>query len=141
MAAGTIVIGYDGSSGARTALDQALLLAKQFGDRLVICFGVEPPGNVGEEFKEHKRALEEIAQKMTAEALDRARSEGVEAEVALVSERPAPALADLAAEREARFIVVGSYGESPIRGALIGAVPHKLLQLAHTPLVVVPAPH
>ena len=40
--------------------------------------------------------------------------------MALVPERPAPALADLAAERDARFIVVGSYGERPIRGALLG---------------------
>ena len=73
-------------------------------------------------------------------ALERARAEGVEAEVALVPERPAPALVDLAAERGARFIVVGSYGEGPLRGALLGSVPHKLLQLSHTPLVVVPAP-
>ena len=137
--AGTIVLGYDGSAGAQVALEEALLLAKQFGDRLVVCFGVAPPGNMGEEYKEHKHALEELAQQATTAALDRARVEGVEAEVALVSERPAPALADLAAERDARFIVVGSYGESPIRGALLGAVPHKLLQLSHTPVVVVPA--
>ena len=115
------------------------MLAKQFGDRLVVCFGVAPPGNVGEEYKEHKHALEELAQQATAAALERARAEGVEAEVALVPERPAPALADLAAERGARFIVVGSYGEGPLRGALLGSVPHKLLQLSHTPLVIVPA--
>ena len=137
--AGTIVLGYDGSTGSNAALEQALVLAKQFGDSLVVCFGVEPPGNVGEEFKEHKHALEELAQRTTAGALERARAEGVEAEVALVSERPAPALVDLAAERGARFIVVGSYGEGPIRGALLGSVPHKLLQLSHTPLVIVPA--
>jgi nucleotide-binding universal stress UspA family protein len=137
---GTIVLGYDGSQGSDAALDQALLLAKQFGDRLIVCFGVAPPGNVGEEYKEHKHALEEIARQATATALDRAGEAGVEAEVALVPERPAPALVDLAAERGARFIVVGSYGEGPIRGALLGSTPHKLLQLSHTPLVVVPSP-
>ncbi len=137
--AGTIVLGYDGSLGAQAALDQALALAQQFGDRVVVCFGVAPPGNVGEEYKEHKQALEELARQTTAEALERARAAGVEAEVALVPERPAPALVDLAAERDARFIVVGSYGEGPIRGALLGSVPHKLLQLSHTPLVIVPA--
>ncbi len=139
--AGTIVLGYDGSAGAQAALEQALVLAKQFEDRLIVCFGVAPPGNVGEEYKEHKHALEEIARQATAEALERARAEGVEAEVVLVAERPAPALVDLAAERDARFIVVGSYGEGAIRGALLGAVPNKLLQLSHTPLVIVPARH
>jgi nucleotide-binding universal stress UspA family protein len=136
---GTIVVGYDGSEGADAALEQALVLAQRFGDRLIVCFGVAPPGNVGEEYKAHRDALEEIARDATATALDRARTAGVEAEVALVRERPAPALADLAAEHDARFIVVGSYGEGPLRGALLGATPHKLLQLAHTPLVVVPA--
>ncbi len=136
---GTIVLGYDGSTGADAALEEALLLAKQFDDRLVVCFGVAPPGNVGEEYKEHMQAVEELAQGATAKALERARSEGVDAEVALVRERAAPALVDLAAERDARFIVVGSHGEGPIRGALLGSVPHKLMQLSRTPVVVVPA--
>jgi nucleotide-binding universal stress UspA family protein len=136
---GTIVVGYDGSTGSNAALEEALVLAKQFGDGLIVCFGVAPPGNVGEEYKEHKHAVEELAQKATAAAMDRARAEGVEAEMALVPERPAPALADLATEHDARFIVVGSYGESPIRGALLGSVPHKLMQISHTPVVVVPA--
>ena len=38
-----------------------------------------------------------------------------------------------------RFIVVGSYGESPIKGAIVGSVPHKLLQISETPVVVVRA--
>ena len=135
------MLGYDGSPGAQGALDQALELAKEFGDKLVVCFGVAPPGNVGEEFKEHKHAIEELAAKETATALEKARAAGVDAEVALVPERPAPALVDLAAERGARFIVVGSYGEGPLRGALLGAVPHKLLQITRTPLVIVPAPN
>ena len=71
---------------------------------------------------------------MTGEALERAREAGVEAEVELVDERPAPALADLAAERRTRaIIVVGSYGESPIKGAILGSTPHKLLHLSETP--------
>jgi nucleotide-binding universal stress UspA family protein len=137
--AGTIVLGYDGSEGSQAALEQALVLAKQFGDRLIVCFGVAPPGNVGEEYKEHKHAVEEIAERATDAALARVRAAGVDGEVALVPERPAHALVDLAAERDARFIVVGSYGEGPIRGALLGATPYKLLQLSHTPLVIVPA--
>jgi nucleotide-binding universal stress UspA family protein len=138
--AGTIVLGYGGSPGGQAALETALGLAKQFDDRLVVCFGVAPPTTVGEEYKEHKAAIEELAQSRTEEAVARARAAGVESEVALVSERPAQALADLAEERGARFIVVGTHGESPIRGALLGSVTHKLLEVARTPLVVVPRP-
>jgi nucleotide-binding universal stress UspA family protein len=38
------------------------------------------------------------------------------------------------------MIVVGSYGESPLRGAVLGSTPHKLLHLAERPVLVVPAP-
>jgi nucleotide-binding universal stress UspA family protein len=63
----------------------------------------------------------------------------VQAEVELVDERPAQALADLAARHDARMIVVGTYGESPIKGAILGSTPHKLLHLAERPVLVVPA--
>ncbi len=48
------------------------------------------------------------------------------------------ALLALADEHEARAIVVGTYGEHPIKGALIGSVPHKLLHLSERPVIVVP---
>ena len=54
-------------------------------------------------------------------------------------ERPHEALLKLAAERSARFIVVGGWGESPLRGAILGSTPHKLLHLSEIPVVVVPA--
>ncbi len=63
---------------------------------------------------------------------------GVDAEVALVDERPAEALVTLAERHDARMIVVGSYGESPLRGAILGSTPHKLLHLADRPVLVVP---
>ena len=35
-------------------------------------------------------------------------------------------------------IVVGTSGESPIRGALLGSTPHKLLHIANRPVLCVP---
>jgi nucleotide-binding universal stress UspA family protein len=137
--ASAVVLGYDDSDGSHAALTTAIDLAKQFGDRLVIGYGVEPPGFVGEEYKEHRRALEEMGNRATAAALDRAQAGGVDAEVALVSEKPAPALISLAKKHGARFIVVGTYGESPLRGAMLGSTPHKLVHLSDVPVVVVPA--
>ena len=72
-------------------------------------------------------------------ALERARAAGIDAEVALVPERPHQALLDIAAREQASFIVVGGWGEGPIRGALLGSTPYKLLHLSETPVVVVPA--
>ena len=136
---GSIVVGYDASPGARAALDQALELAAAFGDRLIIGFGVAPPAPVGEEVRAHRQALRDHAEKMTAEALERAQGSGVDVEVALVEDRASSALVSLADDNEARMIVVGSYGERPLKGAILGSTPHKLLHLAERPVLVVPA--
>jgi len=135
----TVVLGYDNSAGSKAALAKAIDLAKTYGDRLVIGYGFAPSATVGEEFTEHQKALRELGEKHTAQALAKAATEGVEADVELVANSPSSALIDLAERHDARFIVVGSYGESPIKGAILGSTPHKLLHLAETPVVVVPA--
>jgi len=94
---------------------------------------------VGEEVRAHRQALRDHAEKMTAEALERAEGSGVDVEVALVEDRASSALVSLADDNEARMIVVGSYGERPLKGAILGSTPHKLLHLAERPVLVVPA--
>ncbi len=54
------------------------------------------------------------------------------------NERPVDLLIRLADEHDARMIVVGSYAESPLRGAVLGSVPHKLLHLSERPVLAVP---
>lgn len=135
----TIVLGFDGSGCARCALKAALDLCKALDDRLVIAYAYEPPGRIaGEEFRKHRQALEEIGDQMTHEAIERARAEGVQAEVALVQERPAEALRALGEQHDARMIVVGTHGESPLKSAILGSIPHKLLQVSERPVLVVP---
>lgn len=138
--AGTIVLGFDDSDGSRRALDVALELAAGLGDVLVIAFGAEPPGrSVGAEFRAHAAVLEEEGRALVGQALARAEQAGVEAHAEVAPERAVPLLLRLAEERGARLIVVGSYGESPLRGAVLGSVPHKLLHLSSVPVLAVPA--
>ena len=137
--AGTLVLGFDGSECAGSALESAIDLARRFGDELVIVFAVEPPvRSVGEEFREHEKALEEIGEQVAGSALKRAQEAGIEAEVVLVPERPVSAILDVARQRDAHMIVIGTHGESPLRGAILGSVPHKLLHLSDRPVLVVP---
>jgi len=135
---GVIVLGYDASPGAERALESAIEIATHFGDRLVIAFGDAPPGTPTEEETAHHRALEELGERVTEGALTRARGAGVEAEVALVPKRASAALIELSERENARMIVVGTYGESPIKGAILGSTPHKLLHLSERPVLVVP---
>ena len=134
---GAIVLGYDASPGADGALDTALELAQRFGDRLVIANGVTPPGTPTDETPAHRRAVEEKASALMERALERAREAGVESEVEIVPLRPSEALLQLADQNNARFIVVGGWGEGPLKGAILGSTAYKVLHLAERPVVVV----
>lgn len=136
---GEIVVGYDGSACGRVALDEALNLAKGLGDRVVVVFGYAPPGIWGGEIVEHEEAIEEFGAKVTAEARERAEAAGVEVEVAMVARKPHEALTETAEARGARMIVVGSYGDPPLKGMILGSTPNKLLYTSDTPILVVPA--
>lgn len=133
----TFVLGYDESPGSGRALEVAIDLASRYDEPLVLVYGVAPPGVVGEEFRAHMAALEEMGRKATAGALERATEAGVAAEVMLVHEKPAPALLDVAEQRRARMIIVGSYGESPLRGVILGSTTYKVLNQSEIPVLVV----
>ena len=72
-------------------------------------------------------------------ARERAAAHGAEVETELVARRAAEALVEVADRRDARMIVVGSYGEAPLKGAILGSTPYKLLHQAERPVLVVPA--
>jgi nucleotide-binding universal stress UspA family protein len=131
-----IVVGFDGRDGARTALGEATALAKELGAPLVVAFAyhVSP---LGGEVKDLHDALVERGQAVTGEAIATAREQGVEARAEVVHGDPAPALVALAERMGARIIVVGSTGESPLKGAIVGSTPHKLIQLSPVPVLVV----
>jgi nucleotide-binding universal stress UspA family protein len=134
-----LIVGYDDSAGARAALETAIELARGLGDRVVIAFGYEPPGGMGEEVTAARAAVREVGERFVRHAMARVADAGVEVELALVDARPVEALLALADERDARMIVTGTYGESPIKGAILGSTPHKLLHLADCPVLAVPA--
>jgi nucleotide-binding universal stress UspA family protein len=134
-----IVVGYDGTEGARAALDKAVEFAKALGDRIVIVFGYAPGGYGGGEVPTHREAVKEVGEKLTKEADEVVSVAGVQHEIQLINERGAEALSDVATQREARMIVVGSYGESPLTGAVLGRTAYRLVHVAERPVLVVRA--
>lgn len=135
-----IVVGYDGSDCAEAALDAALGLAKDRGDRVVVVFGYAPPGIWGGEIAEHEQAVEELGQKVLDKAEQRAAEQGVEAATELIPKRASEALVSVAEERKARMIVVGTHGEAPLKEMILGSTPNKLLHVSGLPVLVVPIP-
>ena len=83
--------------------------------------------------------MEEIGEEMTSEALERARGPRASRRRWRSSPSVRPRrCAGWAIEHDARMIVVGTQGESPLRSAILGSIPHKLLQVAERPVLVVP---
>ena len=135
----SIVVGFDGSECGHAALAESIALAQALGDRLVIVYAAEPPGrSVGEEWQQHRAALEEIGAELLAEATAEAAEAGVVAEPVVVIERPVAALLDTAVAEDARLIVVGTTSERPLTGVILGSVPHKLVHRAERPVLIVP---
>lgn len=137
---GQVVVGYDGSDCSRNALEVALRTAGALGDEVTVVFGYAPPGLWGGEIVEHEEAIEERGQKVLDEAKHQAEAAGVTVELELVAKKASEAIVATADERDARMIVVGTYGDPPLKGMILGSTPNKLLHIADRPVLVVPAP-
>ncbi len=134
-----IIVGFDGSDCAKAALATGAEVAAVYGEKLIaaFCYDLRPlGGNVAE----YGQALREVAtaRLQEAQSIVTASAPGVELEAVIVEHAPAEGLAELAKERDARVIIVGTRGEGPLHAALLGSTPHKLLQLADRPVLVVP---
>jgi nucleotide-binding universal stress UspA family protein len=132
-----VVVGYDGSECSKAALRTAIEVGRAYGEKVIIAFGYELNPVAGE-IHDYHSALRELATKRLEEASALAQGDATEVEAVIVEREPAHALVELADERDARVIVVGTRGESPLRGALLGSTPHKLLQISDRPVLVVP---
>ena len=135
---GEIVVGYDGSESGNAGLDTGIELAEGLGDRLVVVFGYDPPGPLGGEMSDHREAVKEFGQQVMEQATAKVGSSNVQADFELVPKKAAEALAEVAADRDARLIVVGSHREAPLAGAILGSIPYKLLHISTTPVMVAP---
>ncbi len=137
---GDYVVGYDGSDCAKAALGVAAGLAEATGAGLVIVFGYEPPSmRAGGPVGYQKDAIEAIGEERLAEAKAILGDSTVSVETLPVPELPADAVIDVARERDATLIVIGTRGETPLMGAILGSTAYKLLHRSPIPVLVVPA--
>jgi nucleotide-binding universal stress UspA family protein len=140
--AGEIVLGYDGEPGSRVALQTAVAIAGAFKRPLVIAFGYAP-APMGGAVLDLSKAVEELGEKMTNEAVQLAHGidASVTVQVELVNDRPAEAILRAADQYDALAVVVGAAGgRGPIAGALLGSVTYQVVHRSTRPVVVVPSP-
>jgi len=137
--AGEIVVAYDGQAGSAAALRTAVAIAAAFKRPLIIVFGYRP-APIGGEVAELAKAVREIGDRFTAEAVETARAidPSVSTVVELVDDRPADAILRAADEHDALAVVIGAANVGPIRGTLLGSVTYQVVHRSTRPVVVVP---
>jgi len=124
-----IMLATDGSALAGEALEFALELCQDTGASLDV-LSVTVPVVASHGAGVPVIAVEEPAQtdRITREAVERARAAGISAEALTAQGQPATEIARVAAERSVDLIVTGSRGLGMIRGALLGSVSGALIR-------------
>jgi nucleotide-binding universal stress UspA family protein len=134
-----IVVGYDASDGSRAALDRAIEIAQDTGDSVLVVFGAAAPGVIGGEMASAEEAVQERGAQVLKYATDQASAKGFEVKTEMTDQHPVDALVGEAEGGDVRMIVVGNQGgPSPLKGAILGVVPFKLVHLSPVPVLVVP---
>jgi nucleotide-binding universal stress UspA family protein len=134
-----IVVGYDGSEGAKAALAQAVGLARQLSGKVFVAYSYGGPKAYSGAQLTPRKQLRDLGERLTTEALLLAAGSGVPMEPVLIEDSAAEGLLGAARQHRADMIVVGTHGESPIRGALLGSTAYKLVHSTTKPVLVVPA--
>ena len=133
-----VLFAVDRSSYCRLAADYVGALSAQLGAEVMLLHVVEVPRGVdASSFEDHGEGPQ-----LLASLQDRLQRPGVTttpvgirgARVGRVAEQ----IVDVATFYDVQLIVMGSKGESDLRGLLLGSTTHKVLQLAPCPVVVVP---
>jgi nucleotide-binding universal stress UspA family protein len=137
----TIVIATDGSEGAEAAVAAGARVARTLGTSASLVYVRPSLGPLGDPYYQEKLS-EQMAHARAA--LDRAQElvaqEGVEADEEILEGSAGDRVVELARDRNASLIVVGSRGLGAVAGALLGSVSSAIIHRADRPVLVVPRP-
>jgi len=128
-----ILVAYDGSEGAKKALDNSLVLAKIFKSKLIALWvgGFRPYYHeTVAEIDEENKAIDSFSTKMKQEIKLKSKEAGFEIEYVHLQGNPAKLIVEFAEKNNIDLIVIGCGGHSGLWGNNLGHVTDKVSENA-----------
>lgn len=141
-----LIVPVDGSTPSTAAVSLALHLARDEGAAVTFVHVIEvaklaamtSPSSIDPAFAIESAQLN--GKEILAEAAGEAAGTKVAVSTALVEGDTVPAILELAVQKKADLIVVGSHGRGGLSRALLGSVAEGLLRRSSIPVLVTHAP-
>ena len=130
-----MLVAYDGSEGAKRALEVAAVLARH-DDQVSIVSVAEGIPLFGYASSLPSPEHEEDRQRQLVDAAKLLSEHGLASSLVRRSGDPATAILDVAREQDVDLIVMGTRGVSAVERWLIGSVSSKVLHHAHCSVLV-----
>ena len=146
MSEGPILVCYDGSDEAKHAIEQAggvlapgPAIVLTSWEVLSIAVGGYPLDEfaTGISYTDLDNASTARARRLASDGVELAAKQGFQAEPLVRQGPPAEAIVDVARERQAKVIVLGTRGYTGLRASMIGSVSNAVLHHAPCPVLVV----
>ena len=141
----TIVVPYDFSEPARAALDVARSLAKQAGPaHLVLVHAYFVPIELETLAQRAHEPILEVVSARASEDLEKIlielQNDGISAEFFAHHRSPERLVVEVASDRGADLIVMGTHGRTGLAHVLLGSVAERVLRTAPCPVLTLRGP-
>jgi nucleotide-binding universal stress UspA family protein len=139
----TIIAGADVSVPSDQAIDRAAAIAAKHGAKLILVHALANDAPIGETDRDVLKHLSEVSVAVRTEVakrlsakLDALLAQGIDTELLTPTGPPGEVVGNLARERGAQLIVVGTHGHTGIQRFLLGSVATAILRHAPCDVLV-----
>jgi len=135
-----ILVGYDGSKGAKAALSRAVVMAKEFNTQITVLWVREPLPRYSDlpgEPEGEAEAADEYFQERQKEVAEVAAQHGIKIGCETRRGHPAKSIVKFADEGGYDLIVVGHSDHSELWGRLLGDTADRIGDHAHCSVLIV----
>jgi nucleotide-binding universal stress UspA family protein len=138
----TLLVAHDFSPHARAALDLAMELARALDGAILLLHVYRPPVEMLSPYElslsaSELRAMREGAERRLEPERKRVEESGVRVEAFVREGSPAETISDVASERGADLVVMGTRGLTGLRHVLLGSVAERTVRIAPCPVLTV----